>query len=193
MTFVQFILMTLRIAAPLLYHNNFPHNEIYSQLNLKKLANGESRFIPPLAVAREISTATAGGLKVTIYSKSEKSRYGKSALLLELCDCTFYAYLKETHCRDLMNEEVLVKMLKSTIKVWTTRYKTLKSVTNPITVDGLASFFENDVSQWIVNEPGNKVCAVDKPYTKVKQNNQQWLYALTMVPFVVFSIQYLRM
>ncbi|KRZ70410.1 hypothetical protein T10_12083 [Trichinella papuae] len=103
-----------------------------------------------------------------------------------------------------MNEEVLVKMLKSTIKVWTTRDKTLKNgcwfwgrnirlVTNPISVDGQASFFENDVSQWLVSEPGNKVCAVDKPYTKVKQKNQQWLYALTMVLFVVFSIQYLRM
>ncbi|KRX28883.1 hypothetical protein T09_7568, partial [Trichinella sp. T9] len=32
--------------------------------------------MPPLTVSQEISTENAQGLKVTIYSKGEKSRYG---------------------------------------------------------------------------------------------------------------------
>ncbi|KRX37097.1 Plancitoxin-1 [Trichinella murrelli] len=62
-------------------------------------------------------------------------------------------------------------------QIWTTRDKFLKSdcktfgrnlklVTSPISVDGHASSLENDVSQWIVSEPGNKFCVVDKPYHK---------------------------
>ncbi|KRY64964.1 Deoxyribonuclease-2-alpha, partial [Trichinella pseudospiralis] len=126
--------------------------EINSRPNLKKLVNGESRLTPPLTVTRQISTAAAAGLKVTIYSKSEKSRY-------------------EIYRR------VLVKKLKATIKVWTTRDKTLKSdcrilgrniklVISPIAVNGQASSLENDVSQWLISEPGNKFCAIDKPYHK---------------------------
>ncbi|KRY44135.1 hypothetical protein T03_5548 [Trichinella britovi] len=47
-----------------------------SRPNLKKLVDGESRFMPPLTVSQEISAEDAQGLKVTIYSKGEKSRYG---------------------------------------------------------------------------------------------------------------------
>ncbi|KRY44890.1 hypothetical protein T03_11596 [Trichinella britovi] len=107
---------------------------------------------PPLTVTRQISTANAAGLKVTIYSKSEKSKY-------------------EIYRR------VLVKKLKTSIKVWTTRDKILKSdcrilnrniklVTSPITIGGHASSLESDVSQWLISDPGNKFCAVDKPYHK---------------------------
>ncbi|KRY09306.1 Plancitoxin-1, partial [Trichinella patagoniensis] len=149
---IDAIAMTLRIATPLLYHNDIPENEINSRPNLQKLAEGRSRFMPPLTVAQEISTAGPGGLKVAIYSKSEKSRYD-------------------------IYRRVLVKKLKASIKVWTTRDKTLKSdcrilnrniklVTSPIAVDNQASSLESDVSQWLISEPGNKFCAIDKPYHK---------------------------
>ncbi|KRX32273.1 hypothetical protein T05_11899, partial [Trichinella murrelli] len=142
----------LRIATPLIYHNDIPDAEINSRPNLKKLVNGESRLTPPLTVTRQISTANAAALKVTIYSKSEKSKY-------------------EIYRR------VLVKKLKTGIKVWTTRDKILKSdcrilnrniklVTSPITIGDHASSLESDVSQWLISDPGNKFCAVDKPYHK---------------------------
>ncbi|KRX86753.1 Plancitoxin-1, partial [Trichinella pseudospiralis] len=149
---IDAIAMAIRIATPLIYHNDIPDAEMNSRPNLKKLVNGESRLTPPLTVTRQISTAAAAGLKVTIYSKSEKSRY-------------------EIYRR------VLVKKLKTSIKVWTTRDKTLKSdcrilgrniklVTSPITISGHASSLESDVSQWLISEPGNKFCAIDKPYQK---------------------------
>ncbi|KRY46544.1 Plancitoxin-1 [Trichinella britovi] len=149
---IDAIAMTMRIATPLIYHNDIPDSEIDSRPNLKKLVNGESRFIPPLTVTRDISTAAPGGLKVTIYSKGEKSRF-------------------EIYRR------ILVRKLKTTIKIWTTRDKTLKSdcrifgrnirlVTSPISVSGHPSSLESDVSQWLISEQGNKFCAVDKPYQK---------------------------
>ncbi|KRY06143.1 hypothetical protein T12_15916 [Trichinella patagoniensis] len=72
---------------------------------------------------------------------------------------------------------VLVKKLKTGIKVWTTRDKILKSdcrilnrniklVTSPITIGDHASSLENDVSQWLISDPGNKFCVIDKPYHK---------------------------
>ncbi|KRX25471.1 Plancitoxin-1 [Trichinella nelsoni] len=149
---IDTIALTLRIATPLIYHSDIPDTEIDSRPNLKKLVNGESRILPPLTVTREISTAGPGGLKITIYSKGEKSKY-------------------EIYRR------ILIKKLKSTIKVWTARDKKLKSdcrisgknirlVTSPISVNGDQSTLENDVSQWLVTEVGNKFCAVDKPYQK---------------------------
>ncbi|KRY66332.1 Plancitoxin-1, partial [Trichinella pseudospiralis] len=133
---IDAIAMTLKIATPLIYHNDIPAEQINSRPNLRKLISDESKILPPLTVTQEISTAGPGGLKITIYSKGEKSRY-----------------------------------------VWTTRDKTLKSdcrilgrnirlVTSPISVSGHASSLENDVSQWLISEPGNKFCAVDKPYQK---------------------------
>ncbi|KRZ85068.1 Deoxyribonuclease-2-alpha [Trichinella sp. T8] len=147
---IDAIAMALRIATPLIYHNDIPEDP--ARPNLKKLVNGESRLTPPLTVTRQISTADAAGLKVTIYSKSEKSKY-------------------EIYRR------VLVKKLKTSIKVWTTRDKILKSdcrildrniklVTSPIAVDNQAISLESDVSQWLISEPGNKFCVIDKPYHK---------------------------
>ncbi|KRY47189.1 Plancitoxin-1, partial [Trichinella britovi] len=149
---IDTIAMTLRIATPLIYYNDIPDAQMDSRPNLKKLANGESRLTPPLTVTQDTTTAGAPSLKVTIYSKGEKSRY-------------------EIYRR------VLVKKLKTGIKVWTTRDKTLKSdcrildrsiklVTSPITIDDHASSLESDVSQWLISEPGNKFCVIDKPYHK---------------------------
>ncbi|KRX12938.1 Deoxyribonuclease-2-alpha [Trichinella nelsoni] len=111
---IDAIAMALRIATPLIYHNDIPDSEINSRPNLKKLVNGESRLTPPLTVTRQISTAAAAGLKVAIYSKGEKSKY----------------------------------------------------VTSPITIGDHASSLESDVSHWLISDPGNKFCAVDKPYHK---------------------------
>ncbi|KRX15068.1 Deoxyribonuclease-2-alpha [Trichinella nelsoni] len=152
---IDAIAMALRIATPLIYHNDIPDDP--ARPNLKKLVNGESRLTPPLTVTRQISTAAAPGLKVTIYSKSEKSKY-------------------EIYRR------VLVKKLKTSIKVWTTRDKTLKSdcrilnrniklVTSPITISDHASSLESDVSQWLISEPGNKFCVIDKPYHDLAGRN----------------------
>ncbi|KRZ49443.1 Deoxyribonuclease-2-alpha [Trichinella nativa] len=149
---IDAIAMALRFATPLIYHNDIPDAQINSRPNLKKLVNGESRLTPPLTVTRQITTAAAAGLKVTIYSKGEKSKY-------------------EIYRR------VLVKKLKTSIKVWTTRDKILKSdcrildiniklVTSPIAVDNQAISFESDASQWLISEPGNKFCVIDKPYHK---------------------------
>ncbi|KRX52948.1 Deoxyribonuclease-2-alpha [Trichinella sp. T9] len=149
---IDAIAMALRFATPLIYHNDIPDAQINSRPNLKKLVNGESRLTPPLTVTRQITTAAAAGLKVTIYSKGEKSKY-------------------EIYRR------VLVKKLKTSIKVWTTRDKILKSdcrilnrniklVTSPITIGGHASSLESDVSQWLISDPGNKFCIIDKPYHK---------------------------
>ncbi|KRY43741.1 Deoxyribonuclease-2-beta, partial [Trichinella britovi] len=77
---IDAIAMALRIATPLIYHNDIPEDP--ARPNLKKLVNGESRLTPPLTVTRQISTAAAPGLKVTIYSKGEKSKYGKLHVLL---------------------------------------------------------------------------------------------------------------
>ncbi|KRX52897.1 Plancitoxin-1, partial [Trichinella sp. T9] len=136
---IDTIAMTLRIATPLIYYNDIPDAQMNSRPNLRKLVFGESRILPPLAVMKDTSTATGPGLKVTIYSKGEKSRY---------------------------------------VKVWTARDNKLKSdcripernirlVTSPISVNGDQSTLENDVSQWLVTETGNKFCAVDKPYQLV--------------------------
>ncbi|KRX71401.1 Plancitoxin-1 [Trichinella sp. T6] len=133
---IDTIAMTLRIATPLIYYNDIPDAQMDSRPNLKKLANGESRLTPPLTVTQDTTTTGAQSLKVTIYSKGEKSRYVWTT-------------------RD--------KFLKSDCKTFG---RNLKLVTSPISVDGHASSLENDVSQWIVSEPGNKFCVVDKPYHK---------------------------
>ncbi|KRZ82469.1 Plancitoxin-1, partial [Trichinella sp. T8] len=149
---IDTIALTLRFATPLIYYNDIPDTEINSRPNLKKLVSGESRILPPLAVTKDTATAAAVGLKVTIYSKGEKSRYE-------------------------IYRKILLKKLKSTVKVWTARDNKLKSdcripgrnirlVTSPISVNGDQSTLENDVSQWLVTETGNKFCAVDKPYQK---------------------------
>ncbi|KRY29165.1 hypothetical protein T03_1952, partial [Trichinella britovi] len=181
--------MALRIATPLIYHNDIPDDP--ARPNLKKLVNGESRLTPPLTVTRQISTAPAAALKVIIYSKGEKSKYGKLHVLLlnfqNKCLAEFgttnhisYCNLLGISCilKKLIAEiyrRVLVKKLKTSIKVWTTRDKTLKSdcrifnrniklVTSPITIGDHASSLESDVSQWLISEPGNKFCVIDKPY-----------------------------
>ncbi|KRX52944.1 Deoxyribonuclease-2-alpha [Trichinella sp. T9] len=211
---IDAIAMALRIATPLIYHNDIPDDP--ARPNLKKLVNGESRLTPPLTVTRQISTANAAGLKVTIYSKGEKSKYeiyrrvlvkklktsikinsrpnlkklvnGESRLTPPLtvtrqittaaaAGLKVTIYSKGEKSKYEIYRRVLVKKLKTSIKVWTTRDKILKSdcrilnrniklVTSPITIGGHASSLESDVSQWLISDPGNKFCIIDKPYHK---------------------------
>ncbi|KRX34069.1 Plancitoxin-1 [Trichinella murrelli] len=134
---IDTIALTLRFATPLIYYNDIPDTEMSSRPNLKKLVSGESRILPPLAVTKDTTTAAAVGLKVTIYSKGEKSRYVWTA-------------------RD--------NKLKSDCRI---PGRNIRLVTSPISVNGDQSTLENDVSQWLVTETGNKFCAVDKPYQLV--------------------------
>ncbi|KRX12647.1 Plancitoxin-1 [Trichinella nelsoni] len=150
------IARTLRIATPLIYHSDIPDTQMNSRPNLKKLVDGESRFMPPLTVSQEISTENA---QVKVKNPDMIAHKFQKKLISE------------------MYKRILVKRLKSTIKVWTTRDNILKSdcrkvgrniklITSPISVNGDASQLENDDSRWLVSEPGNKFCAVDKPYHK---------------------------
>ncbi|KRX70341.1 Plancitoxin-1 [Trichinella sp. T6] len=148
---IDTIALTLRIATPLIYHSDIPDAEMDSRPNLKKLVNGESRILPPLTVTREISTADPRGLKITIYSKGEKSKY----------DLPENTHQKVWTARD--------KKLKSDCRI---PGKNIRLVTSPISVSGDQSTLENDVSQWLVTEVGNKFCAVDKPYQFVLFSDQ---------------------
>ncbi|KRY57291.1 Plancitoxin-1, partial [Trichinella britovi] len=140
----------LRIARPVVYHHDIPATEVNSRPNLKNLLNGDSSVLPPLTISKEIKATGNPGIKVTIFSKGEKSGYE-------------------------MFRRVLSRKLKKDLKVWTTRDTKLKGdcrilgrniklITSPISVSGDASTLENDVSQWAVTEPGNIFCAIDKPY-----------------------------
>ncbi|KRX28095.1 Deoxyribonuclease-2-alpha [Trichinella nelsoni] len=142
----------LRIARPVVYHHDIPATEVNSRPNLKNLLNGDSSVLPPLTISKEIKATGNPGIKVSIFSKGEKSGYE-------------------------MFKRVLSKKLKKDLKVWTTRDTNLKGdcrilgrniklITSPISVSGDASTLENDVSQWAVTEPGNIFCAIDKPYHK---------------------------
>ncbi|KAL1240057.1 Plancitoxin-1 [Trichinella pseudospiralis] len=115
---IDTIALTLRFATPLIYYNDIPNAQMDSRPNLKKLVSGELKILPPLTVTQDTTTAAPAALKVTIYSKGEKSRYE-------------------------IYRKILLKKLKSTIKVWTARDNKLK-----------------------ITETGNKFCAVDKPYQK---------------------------
>ncbi|KAL1229573.1 Deoxyribonuclease-2-alpha [Trichinella pseudospiralis] len=149
---LDLIALALRIARPLVYHHDIPAAEVNSRPNLKNLLNGDSSVLPPLTIRKEIKTAADPGIKVSVFSKGEKSGYE-------------------------MFKKVLSRKLKKDLKVWTTRDTKLKGdcrtvgrniklITSPISVSGDASTLENDVSQWAVTEPGNIFCAIDKPYHK---------------------------
>ncbi|KRX33031.1 hypothetical protein T05_6797, partial [Trichinella murrelli] len=82
------------IENPLI--SKIPDTQMNSRPNLKKLVDGESRFMPPLTVSQEILAEDAQGLKVTIYSKGEKSRYAKEpAMTVCIGDATIFTRFNE--------------------------------------------------------------------------------------------------
>ncbi|KRZ01247.1 Plancitoxin-1, partial [Trichinella pseudospiralis] len=98
---LDLIALALRIARPLVYHHDIPAAEVNSRPNLKNLLNGDSSVLPPLTIRKEIKKAADPGIKVSVFSKGEKSGYE-------------------------MFKKVLSRKLKKDLKVWTTRDTKLK-------------------------------------------------------------------
>ncbi|KRY24982.1 hypothetical protein T03_11088 [Trichinella britovi] len=76
-----------------------------------------------------------------------------------------------------MYKKVILKGLKKTIKVWSRRDNKLKGdcrvpernirlIKSPVEIAGHPTNIEADESNWIVSEPGNIFCFMDKPYAK---------------------------
>ncbi|KRX56753.1 hypothetical protein T09_2880 [Trichinella sp. T9] len=72
-------------------------------------------------------------------------------------------------------KKVILKKLKKTIKVWSRRDNKLKGdcrvpernirlIKSPVEIAGHPTNIEADESNWIVSEPGNIFCFMDKPY-----------------------------
>ncbi|KRX56170.1 hypothetical protein T09_2231, partial [Trichinella sp. T9] len=53
--------------------------------------------------------------------------------------------------------------LKSDCRIFN---RNIKLITSPIDVNGDASSLDSDASQWLISDPGNKFCVIDKPYHK---------------------------
>ncbi|KRX50736.1 Deoxyribonuclease-2-alpha, partial [Trichinella sp. T9] len=139
-------------AEPFVYYNDIPESETAGMADFKKLAEGQTATLPPFTIKHSIKIAAAAPIDVHIYSKSAKSRY------------EFY-------------KKVILKKLKKTIKVWSRRDNKLKGdcrvsernirlIKSPVEIAGHPTNIEADESNWIVSEPGNIFCFMDKPYAK---------------------------
>ncbi|KRY44316.1 hypothetical protein T03_18036 [Trichinella britovi] len=139
-------------AEPFVYYNDIPESETAGMADFKKLAEGQTATLPPFTIKQSIKITAAAPIDVHIYSKSAKSRY------------EFY-------------EKVILKKLKKTIKVWSRRDNKLKGdcrviernirlIKSPAQIGDHATNIEADQSNWIVSEPGNIFCFMDKPYAK---------------------------
>ncbi|KRX50734.1 Deoxyribonuclease-2-alpha, partial [Trichinella sp. T9] len=137
-------------AEPFVYYNDIPESETAGMADFKKLAEGQTATLPPFTIKHSIKIAAAAPIDVHIYSKSAKSRY------------EFY-------------KKVILKKLKKTIKVWSRRDNKLKGdcrvsernirlIKSPVEIAGHPTNIEADESNWIVSEPGNIFCFMDKPY-----------------------------
>ncbi|KRX65473.1 hypothetical protein T06_482, partial [Trichinella sp. T6] len=163
-TQINAIASSLIRAEPFVYYNDIPESETAGMADFKKLAEGQTATLPPFTIKQSIKITPAAPIDVHIYSKSAKSRYGigksdKNAIqILE-----FY-------------KKVILKKLKKTIKVWSRRDNKLKGdcriiernirlIKSPAQIGDHATNIEADQSNWIVSEPGNIFCFMDKPYT----------------------------
>ncbi|KRY45516.1 Deoxyribonuclease-2-alpha, partial [Trichinella britovi] len=151
-TQINAIAASLFHAEPFVYYNDIPETETAGMPDFKKLAEGQIPTMPPFTITRSIKLTGAGAVPVHIYSKSAKSRYE-------------------------MYKKVILKGLKKTIKVWSRRDNKLKGdcrvpernirlIKNPVEIAGHPTNIEADESNWIVSEPGNIFCFMDKPYAK---------------------------
>ncbi|KRX52048.1 Deoxyribonuclease-2-alpha, partial [Trichinella sp. T9] len=151
-TQINTIAASLFRAEPFVYYNDIPETETAGMPDFKKLAEGQIPTIPPFTISRAIKLTGADAVPVHIYSKSAKSRYE-------------------------MYKKVILKGLKKTIKVWSRRDNKLKGdcrvpernirlIKNPVEIAGHPTNVEADESNWIVSEPGNIFCFMDKPYAK---------------------------
>ncbi|KRX28123.1 Deoxyribonuclease-2-alpha [Trichinella nelsoni] len=151
-TQINAIAASLFRAEPFVYYNDIPETETAGMPDFKKLAEGQIPTTPPFTISRTIKLTGAGAVPVHIYSKSAKSRYE-------------------------MYRKVILRGLKKTIKVWSRRDNKLKGdcrvlernirlIKSPVEIAGHPTNIEADESNWIVSEPGNIFCFMDKPYTK---------------------------
>ncbi|KRZ81941.1 Deoxyribonuclease-2-alpha [Trichinella sp. T8] len=151
-TQINAIAASLFRAEPFVYYNDIPETKTAGMPDFKKLAEGQIPTTPPFTISRTIKLTGADAVPVHIYSKSAKSRY------------EFY-------------KKVILKKLKKTIKVWSRRDNKLKGdcriiernirlIKSPVEIAGHPTNIEADESNWIVSEPGNIFCFMDKPYAK---------------------------
>ncbi|KRX33525.1 Deoxyribonuclease-2-alpha, partial [Trichinella murrelli] len=149
-TQINAIAASLFRAEPFVYYNDIPETETAGIPDFKKLAEGQIPSTPPFTTRRSIKLTGAGAVSVHIFSKSAKSRYE-------------------------MYKKVILKGLKKTIKVWSRRDNKLKGdcrvpernirlIKSPVEIAGHPTNIEADESNWIVSEPGNIFCFMDKPY-----------------------------
>ncbi|KRZ77510.1 Deoxyribonuclease-2-alpha [Trichinella papuae] len=151
-TQINAIAASLFRAEPFIYYNDIPESETAGMPDFKKLAEGQIPTMPPFTISRSIKLTGAGAVPVQIYSKSAKSRYE-------------------------IYKKVILRRLKKTIKVWSRRDNKLKGdcripqrnirlIKSPVQIAGHATNIETDESNWIISEPGNIFCFMDKPYAK---------------------------
>ncbi|KRX56736.1 Deoxyribonuclease-2-alpha [Trichinella sp. T9] len=151
-TQINAIASSLIRAEPFVYYNDIPESEIAGMGDFKKLAEGQTATLPPFTIKQSIKITAAAPIDVHIYSKSAKSRY------------EFY-------------KKVILKKLKKAIKVWSRRDNKLKGdcrviernirlIKSPAQIGDHPTNIEADESNWIVSEPGNIFCFMDKPYSK---------------------------
>ncbi|KRX58199.1 Deoxyribonuclease-2-alpha [Trichinella sp. T9] len=167
-TQINAIASSLIRAEPFVYYNDIPESETAGMADFKKLAEGQTATLPPFTIKHSIKIAAAAPIDVHIYSKSAKSRY------------EFY-------------KKVILKKLKKTIKVWSRRDNKLKGdcrvsernirlIKSPVEIAGHPTNIEADESNWIVSEPGNIFCFMDKPYAQL---NLLWQFVLTKIQFLL--------
>ncbi|XP_003378197.1 deoxyribonuclease II family protein [Trichinella spiralis] len=149
-TQINAVAASLIQIEPFIYYNDIPETETAGMPDFKKLAEGQIPVSPPFTTRRSIKTAAPAPVDVHIYSKSAKSKYE-------------------------IYKKVIVKALKKTIKVWSRRDNKLKGdcrvlernirlINSPAQIGDHPTNIEADESNWIVSEPGNIFCFMDKPY-----------------------------
>ncbi|KRX33466.1 Deoxyribonuclease-2-alpha, partial [Trichinella murrelli] len=148
---INAIAASLLLVQPLIHYNDIPKTETAGMPYFNKLAEGKIPTLPPYTSRQTIRTQDAGNpVTVHIYSKSESSKYE-------------------------IYKKVIVKVLKKTIKVWSRRDRILKGdcrgsqrhirlIKSPAAINGHNTNFEADITNWVVSDPGNIFCHIDKPY-----------------------------
>ncbi|KRX70263.1 Deoxyribonuclease-2-alpha [Trichinella sp. T6] len=165
-TQINAVAASLIQIEPFVYYNDIPETETAGMPDFKKLAEGQIPTTPPFTTRRSIKTAAQAPVDIHIYSKSAKSKYE-------------------------IYKKVIVQALKKSIKVWSRRDNKLKGgcrvyqrnirlIKSPAQIGDHPTNIEADESNWIVSEPGNIFCFMNKPYS-----NLGLQFALTRMQFLL--------
>ncbi|KRZ48958.1 Deoxyribonuclease-2-alpha [Trichinella nativa] len=149
---INAIAASLLRAEPLVHYNDIPETETVGMQYFKKLSDGQFPTVPPYLSRQSIKTAGQPAVTVNVYSKSATSRYE-------------------------IYKRVIVKALKKTIKVWSRRDNKLKGdcrvvernirlIKSPARVGNHDTNLDADLTNWVVSDPGNIFCLIDRPYAK---------------------------